>query len=290
MKIKIDHREHDLIQSCKYFLGIGPAYQGIELEICNLPVGDVILCDDNGVEKVIVERKSLSDLASSIKDGRYEEQSYRLNGISHPNHNIMYIIEGEMNKVNSFKTRIDKSVLYSAIFSLNYYKGFSVLRSQNLEETAIMICHMTYKLKKGIIGNLKPYYDSTPSAIAYGVQSLTDSGSLQLIPEIPELLENTENPGTKEEKEYCHVVKRVKKDNITTDNIGEIMLCQIPGISSITAIAIMAQFKNLPNLIFCLKENQQCLKDISYSNAKGQTRKISKPAIENIKKFLRSNE
>jgi len=277
MKIKIDHREHDLIQSCKYFLGIGPAYQGIELEICNLPIGDIILCDDTGIEKVIIERKSLSDLASSIKDGRYEEQSYRLNGISHPNHNIMYIIEGEMNKVNSFKTRIDKSVLYSAIFSLNYYKGFSVLRSQNLEETAIMICHMTYKLKKGIIGDLKPYYDS-------------------LIPEIPELLENSENqeisenPGIKEEKEYCHVVKRVKKDNITPDNIGEIMLCQIPGISSITAIAIMTQFKNLPNLIFCLKENQQCLKDISYSNAKGQTRKISKPAIENIKKFLRSNE
>jgi ERCC4-type nuclease len=284
MKIKIDHREHDLIQSCKYFLGIGPAYQGIELEICNLPIGDIILCDDNGIEKVIIERKSLSDLASSIKDGRYEEQSYRLNGISHPNHNIMYIIEGEMNKVNSFKTRIDKSVLYSAIFSLNYYKGFSVLRSQNLEETAIMICHMTYKLKKGIIGNLKPYYDSliqeNSSDKAAGIQSL----------QTPETLENSENSGIKEEKEYCHVVKRVKKENITTDNIGEIMLCQIPGISSITAIAIMAQFKNLPNLIFCLKENQQCLKDISYSNAKGQTRKISKPAIENIKKFLRSNE
>ena len=146
MKIKIDHREHDLIQSCKYFLGIGPAYQGIELEICNLPVGDIILCDDTGIEKIIVERKSLSDLASSIKDGRYEEQSYRLNGISHPNHNIMYIIEGEMNKVNSFKSRIDKSVLYSAIFSLNYYKGFSVLRSQNLEETAIMICHIMIQL------------------------------------------------------------------------------------------------------------------------------------------------
>jgi ERCC4-type nuclease len=277
MKIKIDHREHDLIQSCKYFLGIGPAYQGIELEICNLPIGDIILCDDNGIEKVIVERKSLSDLASSIKDGRYEEQSYRLNGISHPNHNIMYIIEGEMNKVNSFKSRIDKSVLYSAIFSLNYYKGFSVLRSQNLEETAIMICHMTYKLKKGIIGNLKPYYDSFIPKTLETLENL----------ETQEIIENTE---IKEEKEYCHVVKRVKKDNITTDNIGEIMLCQIPGISSITAIAIMAQFKNLPKLICCLKENQQCLKDISYSNSKGQTRKISKPAIENIKKFLRSNE
>ena len=32
------------------------------------------------------------------------------------------------------------------------------------------------------------------------------------------------------------------------DNIGEIMLCQIPGVSSASALAILAQFKTLPNL------------------------------------------
>lgn len=41
------------------------------------------------------------------------------------------------------------------------------------------------------------------------------------------------------EKDYVGVVKKVKKDNITSDNIGEIMLCQIPGISSVTALAVM---------------------------------------------------
>ena len=57
MKIKIDHREHDLIQSCKYFLEISPLYKEIELEICNLPVGDIILCDNTDSEKVLIERK-----------------------------------------------------------------------------------------------------------------------------------------------------------------------------------------------------------------------------------------
>jgi len=231
------------------------SYQGIELEICNLPVGDIILCDSSDSEKVIIERKSLSDLAASIKDGRYEEQSYRLNGLTHPNHNIMYIIEGDLNKIQTFKSRIDKTVLYSAIFSLSYYKGFSVLRSQSLEETAIMICHMMYKLKKGISENKLAYYTGDARQES-------------------------------DDKDYCNVVKKVKKDNITVNNIGEIMLCQIPGVSNTTAAAIIKQFNSLPKLVLSLKEDPGCMKDISYCNAKGQTRKINKSAVENIKLFL----
>lgn len=89
----------------------------------------------------------------------------------------------------------------------------------------------------------------------------------------------------KEEK-YCSVVKRVKKENITPENIGEIMLCQIPGVSSTTAIAIMTQFKSISNLLCKLNENSNCLQNISYANSKGQTRKISKPAINNILSYL----
>ena len=51
-----------------------------------------------------------------------------------------------------------------------------------------------------------------------------------------------ENQGSTDIKSYSSVVKKVKKDNITADNIGEIMLCQIPGISSTTAGAIMTHF------------------------------------------------
>ena len=64
------------------------------------------------------------------------------------------------------------------------------------------------------------------------------------------------------------------------------MLCQIPGISSVTAIAIMNKFKTIPNLIKEIDTDESCLKDISYTNAKGQTRKINKTSITNIVKFL----
>jgi 5'-3' exonuclease len=81
-------------------------------------------------------------------------------------------------------------------------------------------------------------------------------------------------------------VKKVKKDNITPENIGEIILCQIPGISSVTAIAIMKQFGTFPKLIDELKNNPQCLDGIAGESSNGKLRKINKSSIENIRKFL----
>jgi ERCC4-type nuclease len=42
-----------------------------------ITLGDIHFVNDEK-EVLIIERKSLSDLIASIKDGRYEEQSYRL--------------------------------------------------------------------------------------------------------------------------------------------------------------------------------------------------------------------
>ena len=79
-----------------------------EIKLESLPLGDMILLDKEEKEKVIFERKSLYDLAASIKDGRYKEQSFRLNQCNLHNHNIIYIIEGDLEKYNPKKGRIDK--------------------------------------------------------------------------------------------------------------------------------------------------------------------------------------
>jgi len=266
MKIRVDNREQELIRLCKHFIETGPMYNGLEIVVEALPIGDVVL-SESGVDKVIIERKSLGDLASSIKDGRYEEQSYRLNGLPHHNHNILYLVEGDMNKLNSlntFKDRTDKTSLYSAMLSLNYYKGFSVLRSMNIEESALMVCNMAYKLNKS--PEKKAFYSNTP------VSQSTEEESAE-----PQ----------QSSSDYCGVVKKVKKENITPENIGEIMLCQIPGISSTSAIAVMKEFKTVKNLLAKINENEACLKDITYVNAKEQTRKINKTVIANIIKYLK---
>jgi len=288
MLIKIDNREHDLIQQIQQLIANVPIFNKIQLTIDALPIGDIIIADEKS-DHVIIERKTVNDLLSSIKDGRYEEQSYRLNGIDHPNHNIVYLIEGDVNRVNRFKTdnRVEKLTLYSAMFSLNYYKGFSLFRTNNLEETAIVICNMTYKLEKEG-SNKKPYY---PCPITNVLRS-QDTSENRETPETPqETQENPqenpqETPQETTEKDYVGVVKKVKKENVTAENIDEIMLCQIPGISTTTALAIIQKYTSLANLLKEIEKNPDTLKDISYTNAKGQTRKISKTILSNIVKYL----
>ena len=279
MIIKIDVREHELIKLCKYYLEISPSYKDISIEVEALPLGDAIITDGSN-ERVIIERKSLRDLTASIKDGRYEEQSYRLNGINHHNHNIIYLIEGDMNRPNVFKDKMDKSTLYSAMFSLNYYKGFSVLRSIAIDETAMIICNMAYKIKKSDADNKQAYYSNRP--IIAPVDKIVEVCDNHASDNIPIL--DTD----KETDNYCSVVKKVKKENITPDNIGEILLSQIPGISNVSPIAIMLQFKTFPNLILKINEDYACLKNITYVNEKNQTRKISKLIISNMIKYLKS--
>ena len=285
MIIKIDTRERELLKICTMLLEAVPAFKDLKIVVEPLPLGDIII--NNGqIDNIIVERKSLSDLASSIKDGRYDEQSYRLNGLPHHNHNIVYLIEGDLAKFNSFKERIDKQILYSAMFSINYYKGFSLMRSINMDETAFIICNMAYKIGKDL--NKQPYF-LHPLQKVVSTDTNTNEVSIESANEAVisanEAVINA-NEAVISSKDYCSVIKKVKKDNITEDNIGEIMLCQIPGISSVTALTIMEKFKNLPNLVKCIQDNPDCLNGISTTDANGKLRKISKTAIATIVKYL----
>ena len=265
LTVKIDMRERDLFAYFKATLERHSMTNDVLLLSENLPLGDIIIADNLG-EKLIIERKTLSDLASSIKDGRYNEQSYRLNGIEHHNHNIIYLIEGDITKYNIFKAKMDKMTLYSAMFSINYYKGFSVMRSNCMEETSLILCNMVSKMLKS---NKQAYYTNTP------IKNVD-------VPEEPVTIEEPEDHS----KDYCAVIKKIKKDNVTPENIGEIMLCQIPSISSVTAIAILTKFATISNLIVELRKDPDCLNDVSYITSSGQKRKISKTCVENVKKFL----
>ena len=287
MIIKVDNRERDLLKQIQNLVLFIPSFKQLKVETANLPLGDIIIADDNE-DTIIIERKCMNDLLASIKDGRYEEQSYRLNGLNHHNHNIYYLIEGDVNKSNRFKdNNIEKLTLYSAMFSLNYYKGFSVMRTLSMEETAIFICNTANKLSKSESSGKKAYYEKKHLETHL-------SNEIKEIKEITEEnpIENEEKEKEKEkekeesDKDYVSVVKKVKKENVTPDNIAEIMLCQIPGISSVTALAIMDKFKTIPNLIQEIQQNESCFKDISYQNSKGQTRKINKTSLSNIVKFL----
>jgi len=293
MIIKVDVREQELLTKINQLVLFIPIFKKLQVVSETLPLGDFIICHDKE-EKLVIERKSIADLLASIKDGRYEEQSYRLNGLPIHNHNIVYIIEGDVNKSNRFKGdgQTEKLTAYSAMFSLNYFKGFSVFRTFNMDETATIICNMAYKLEKD---TRQPFYKSVKQ-----YDTVCNNKKDDLITKEDTTKEDTNKEDTTKEdtttedttkeeandKDYVSVIKKVKKDNITTENIDEIMLCQIPGISALTALTIIEKFKTLSNLLKELESNQECLKDISYINSKGQSRKINKTCTANIMKYL----
>jgi ERCC4-type nuclease len=326
MKVIIDERERELYEKSYSIVQSNNTYVVLSKEV--LPLGDVFITTDEDKHVMLIERKTLQDLLSSIKDGRYEEQSYRLTHSSGlPPHSVLYIIEGQLSQLRS---NIERKIVYSALTSLNFFKGFSVIRTNNVTETAEYIIWMSEKIERNFLKCVFPYY-LQPQYCKYMQmpneidKQIADGMELEDITE-PVTLENTLrtehnttlpsirtaeiSPKKETENEfkrgelfsfpqeildkqqtefsaanYCNVVKKVKKDNVTPENIGEIILCQIPGISSVTAIAIMKHFASFPEFIKQLQENSGCLDNI-VCETKGKTRKISKSCLENIKKYL----
>ena len=297
MLLKIDIREKKLIS----LINEANSVYNFTVRTENLVLGDVIICDDNEKELLLIERKSLADLAASIKDGRYSEQSHRLNGYSLHNHNIIYLIEGNLSLFGSNyhsnynrNQRINRKSLQSSMLTLLYYKGFSVLRTMSIQETSEMILQMCDKIGREK-SKKSPFY-----SLQNTEQNLSISGNMMNLTSNSNNDNQTVNEKITEldlvlhpkpsEKRYCEVVKKVKKENITLDNIGEIMLSQIPGVSNAGAIAIMRKYCSIDNLIDCLRENPKCLDDIKTKNAKGGERRISKTCVQNIIRYLLQQE
>lgn len=266
MIIKIDCREKALLEECNKQQLINDSSQFIKIISENIPLGDIIIYDDNNNEKLIIERKTLLDLASSIRDGRYTEQGYRLQQCSMHNHNIIYLIEGDLRYYKPFKSNIDKKALLSSMISINYFKGFSLFRTNTLTETAEWLLQITLKLHK----------ESSSSSFYEKTNFISES------PNNVELNENTELVNDS----YSSVMKRVKKENINPENIGEIMLSQIPGVSNASAIAIMNKYSTIQTLIQNLEKDNNALINIYISDKSGKLRKINKTCILNIYKYL----
>lgn len=239
MKLLIDNREpKEIIEHLKSKVS--------EVELLNLDIGDYHILDDSGNVILILERKSLSDLISSIKDGRYAEQSLRLSEYPIDNNKKYYLLEGNtLDFINKNNDTLCK-MLFSSILSLSYYKGFNILKCVEWLESCEFIIRFFNKLEKS--------------------KSDNKSG------------------GTKVTN-YQDVIKSNKKSNITSENINQIMLAQIPGVSSNIAESIILEFGTVKKLVDRLEKDNQCLDNFKIS-AKNQTRKLSKNVIANIKELL----
>ncbi|KAL2863658.1 crossover junction endonuclease MUS81 [Aspergillus lucknowensis] len=146
--------------------------KGVNPEVRALEVGDIIWVakfhdptflskyGEDGDEVMldwIVERKRLDDLVSSIKDGRFHEQKFRLrrSGIK----NVIYLIE-EFSVAHEPSTAAAAKyydMVSSAIASTQVVNGYFVKRTKNLDDTIRYLARMTFLLRN-------MYSSSSPSS------------------------------------------------------------------------------------------------------------------------------
>lgn len=238
MKLEIDNREHALIDAMEL-------EQSHPFEKKTLELGDIVIKDDNDNIRIIIERKTPSDLMSSIKDGRYTEQALRLNALDLHNHNIIYLIEG------NYLHHKDYNTILSAMFSIFYFKGFTIWQSSNITTSKQLILKFLSKLEKE--KDKLSFYENS----------------------------NLNN-------DYLKCIKSNKKENIDIHNIHEIMLMQIPQVSSIVAKVVMDKYKNIFNLKNVLTADETSLYNLKYKTTTGKERKLNSLAVKNIIHFLAS--
>lgn len=133
----IDNRERDLI---KY---LESNFSEFKFSKDNLELGDIVF-KKNGNVIVLIERKTLNDLSTSIKDGRYKEQKVRiLNSIS-PSIRKIYLLEGNDMKCFKLPSKTFTSVIIHTIIRDNIH----VQRTANLPESAQFILDISQRIGK----------------------------------------------------------------------------------------------------------------------------------------------
>ena len=281
MKIIVDERETALYG----LLTQQPARMTIEKRV--IPLGDILFTsDDESITYQIIERKSIADLLASVKDGRYAEQSYRLANCFPNRHNIVYLIEGQVRDH-------DKKLVFACMASLNYFKGFSITRTVSLAETAqyieITADKIARELSKGTSPASSPAIPSqasSPATTSPTVESPTVATSVTVTTDIcQDNTSSVEVQNTASTFDYCSVVKVAKKANITRENIGQLMLMQIPGISSTISGEIMRPFATFAALIDHLRSEPAYLETIVLESS-GKKRKLGSNVVAAIRDYL----
>ena len=239
--IKIDNREKDLINLLKE--------RDYDVSTENLDIGDIQFLDIETKEIIIIiERKTYSDLSSSLKDGRYKEQKERMiHSLKNKTRKIM-LIEGSDFTDFSLALNIYNSIITNTLIRDN----ISIHYCKNLGETLEFI--------ENIILQLPKYYDDLRNEI------------------INDIVKDFNN---------AHACSSKKKENLNSEICFRNMLVQIPGVSANIANIYMEKYKNMENFIKSLKndcsdDGIKIIKNISDEKFGSKNRRVGEKVAEKI--------
>lgn len=127
MNILLDTREHELVARMP------------QTPTKTLPVGDIWI-GLSGEEIVpggiVLERKTVADMESSMSDGRYREQRTRLQAFAQEKGcHVAYLFEGDFSKAQRFHTK----VIWKWLVRLPFVHKIQYFQTRSIEETQIFI-------------------------------------------------------------------------------------------------------------------------------------------------------
>lgn len=239
MELLVDDRENKIKDMINFNLNI---------KLTQLDIGDFLFKKDDETV-ILIERKTIPDLSSSIKTGRYREQKLRILNSSVPKDRIIYLIEGDLYKADKYKFCLPKKTLISAIINLIIRDNIKVIFTKDLEDTFKWLEIMYNKIEDN---------------------KLLSGG------------------GEKEQKtQYLESIKSVKKENMNPMNCYIIQLSQIPGVSVKIATQISEKYKSFKNILESYEKLDTVKeRELMLSELKNNNRKLGKVLSKRIYEYL----
>lgn len=242
----IDIRENKLVEQLKNL--------SFDFTTKSLDIGDIMITEGD-LPFLIIERKTIDDLKSSVVDGRLREQRYRLlNASGLPPNKIMYIIEGDLSRsrIMSKERGVSNSTVVGSIINMLFRDNIKVYRTKSVEETAEFIIKLFSK-----VGDKEIFLEEEKS----------------------------------EPQSYTTVVDKKKKNNMNPNVWFISQLSMIPQISNTIANAIISVYPTLISLITTYQntpeeERSSLLSNITYDLSTGKKRKIGMKISERVYQFL----
>jgi crossover junction endonuclease MUS81 len=148
LKCIIDVREQHLINEIRNNNKYNSKYSIENFEIEQLDLGDIIYKNNERI-LFVIERKTMDDLASSIRDGRSKEQKYRLKKLAESGCKILILYEGKPK--NNPYSGIKSTTLESSMINTLVRDGIMTRNTQSLKESAEFVSIVYNKIQK--------YYD-----------------------------------------------------------------------------------------------------------------------------------
>jgi len=277
LKLYIDNREKYIIEYINELNSVDNINDNnknkkINYEVKQMDIGDIQIYVNNKLF-IVIERKTIKDLVSSIKDGRYREQKLRLKSLvskeQNKNVKIIYLIEGKM--LGKKKCSIPNSTIWSTMCKLMMRDNFIVFRTKSIKESVNFIKTMSDKAVECVKANEKINFNDMDNDNI----SIDSSGG-------------SYNSNNKLFTQYASSIRIKKKENLTPGICYSRQLAQIPGVSARIASFIMNDYPTLPSLIrayekivgdendpLIIRDRKDLLKDIQLSTNRKMGRKLS---------------